>query len=430
MAPEPVRRGALGLLTRNQTFRRLWAGQAGSVLGDRVSGLAMPLTAVLVLHAGASAMGVLTAAGLLPFLVLSLPVGAWVDRRGHRRRLMLWADVARAGLTLTIPLAFVTHYLSLWLLGTVAALLGSAQVVFDLAYPGVLAATVAPEDFTDANVLLQGSRAASRLVGPSATGLLIQAVGAPVALVADAASFAASASTVAGLAVDEPPGVLHQAGDIGGKVGGNLGAGFSFVWTTAGVRRMMLALSTVNLFNYMFAALFILYVTQSLHVAPVRLGLILAIGAFGAGVGAASAGPLARRFGSAGALLLGVVLFTAPLLLIPWASGTLGTITVLLGVAELASGAGLMVLDISFGSLSLTLVPDALRGRAAGAFNLLNYGIRPLGALMGGFLPTVLGVRGTLWVATAGACLGAVWLLPALTTRSRRIDVRSAVPRP
>ena len=122
MTPEPMRSGALGLLTTHQAFRRLWAGQAASVLGDRVSGLAMPLAAVLVLRAGAPAMGVLTAAGLLPFLVLSIPVGAWVDRASHRRRLMLWADVARAVLTLTIPLAFVTHHLSLLLLGAVAAL--------------------------------------------------------------------------------------------------------------------------------------------------------------------------------------------------------------------------------------------------------------------------------------------------------------------
>ena len=424
-----MRRGALGLLTTHRAFRRLWAGQAASVLGDRVSGLAMPLAAVLVLRAGAPTMGVLTAAGLLPFLVLSIPVGAWVDRASHRRRLMLWADVARAVLTLTIPLAFVTHHLSLLLLGAVAALLGSAQVVFDLAYPGVLAATVGPDHYTDANVLLQGSRAASRLVGPSLTGLLIQAVGAPVALVADAASFAASAVSLAGLGVDEPPGVLHEAGDVGGKVGWKAGAGLRFVWTTTGVRHMMLALSTVNFFNYMFAALFILYVTRSLDVAPVRLGLIVAVGALGAGVGAASAAPLGRRFGSAGALLLGVLLFTAPLMLVPGAGGTLGTITLLLGVAELLSGAGLMVLDISFGSLSLALVPDALRGRAAGAFSLVNYGIRPLGALMGGILPTVLGVQGTLWVATAGACLGAAWLWPALTVRGRR-NVRSTAPRP
>ncbi len=422
-----MRRGALDLLRTHQAFRRLWAGQAASVLGDRVSGLALPIAAVLVLRAGAPTMGVLTAAGLLPFLVLSIPVGAWVDRASHRRRLMVWADVARAVLTLTIPLAFVTQHLSLLLLGAVAALLGSAQVVFDLAYPGVLAATVGPDHYTDANVLLQGSRAASRLVGPSLTGLLIQAVGAPVALVADAVSFAASAISLAGLGVGEPPGVLW---DVGGKVGWKAGAGLRFVWTTTGVRHMMLALSTVNFFNYMFTALFILYVTRSLDVAPVRLGLIVAVGALGAAVGAASAASLGRRFGSAGALLLGVLLFTASLMLVPGAGGTLGTITLLLGVAELLSGAGLMVLDISFGSLSLALVPDALRGRAAGAFSLVNYGIRPLGALMGGFLPTVLGVQGTLWVATAGACLGAAWLLPALTARSRRIDVRSTAPRP
>ncbi len=141
-------RGPWHLLARGTAFRSLWAGQAASVLGDRVSGLALPLTAVLVLHAGPAAMGILTAANLLPFLVLSLPVGAWVDRRGRRRELMMWADVSRLALTLSIPVAFVAHRLSLAQLWAVAACLGVAQVVFDLSYPGVLAATVPEADYT------------------------------------------------------------------------------------------------------------------------------------------------------------------------------------------------------------------------------------------------------------------------------------------
>lgn len=193
---------------------------------------------------------------------------------------------------------------------------------------------------------------------------------------------------------------------------------------------MVLALSTVNGFNAMFATLFILYATRALHVGPARLGLLLGVGAVGAGLGAALAARLVRRLGARETLLVGILLFTAPLMLVPWADETLGTITVLWGLAELASSAGLMILDISFGSLSLALVPESVRGCAAGAVSLVNYGIRPLGALAGGLLPSLLGVRGTLWVATAGACLGAVWLLPALTARNRRIDVRSTAHLP
>ena len=138
----------------------------------------------------------------------------------------------------------------------------------------------------------------------------------------------------------------------------------------------------------------------------------------GAALGALAAGPLVRRWGFPRALLLGVALFTVPLVLVPIASGAALAIQGWLALAELGSGFGVMVLDVSFGSWSLALVPGPLRGRAAGAFSQVNYGIRPLGALAGGFLPVLVGVHGTLWVAAVGACAGGAWLWPALSRRT------------
>ncbi len=247
-------------------------------------------------------------------------------------------------------------------------------------------------------------------MGPSATGWLVQAVSAPVALVADAASFAASAWSLARLPIQEPPGVPGAPGDVT--------AGLRLIWAPGWLRRILLALSTVNFFNYMFATLFILYAAAHLHVPPARLGLILAVGAVGAALGALAAGPLVRRWGFPRALLLGVALFTVPLVLVPIASGAALAIQGWLALAELGSGFGVMVLDVSFGSWSLALVPGPLRGRAAGAFSQVNYGIRPLGALAGGFLPVLVGVHGTLWVAAVGACAGGAWLWPALSRRT------------
>jgi MFS family permease len=348
-------------------------------------------------------MGYLTAVELLPYLLLSLPVGVWLDRRGQRRRRMVGADVARVLLLVAIPLSAHRGVLGWTLLYVIAGLVGACQVVFSLAYPSMVTAIVPPKQFLAANTLLQGSRAAAQLVGPALAGFLVQALSAPVALVADAASFAASAVGLATIHPSEPPPVPAQPGDVT--------EGFRFIWTAPSVRFLLLGLATVNLFNYMFVAQLVLYVTRALHVDAGMLGLIFSVGAAGTVLGALTSGGLSRRLGAGKALALGTALFTVPLMLVPLASGPHPLVLAILMVAEVVSGLGVMMLDINFGSLSLALVPDDVRARAAGAFSLVNYGIRPLGALLGGWLPTALGLRGTLWVATVGASLGVLWLL-------------------
>src|SRR6187397_1703242 len=101
------------LLREPSDFRRLWTGQTISVMGDQVTQIGLPLVAVLVLGADAGQMGLLTAAGLFPHLLFSLPAGVWLDRVHHRRRVMIWADIGRALLIGTIPVAFVGSVLGM-----------------------------------------------------------------------------------------------------------------------------------------------------------------------------------------------------------------------------------------------------------------------------------------------------------------------------
>src|SRR5262249_30156120 len=171
--------------------------------------------------------------------------------------------------------------------------------------------------------------------------------------------------------------------------------------------------ATINLFNFVFFALFILYANRYLHVKPGLLGVVLGAGAFGGVLGALLTGRIVRRIGVGPSFVLGCVLFPTPLVLVPLAGGARWVVLGCLFLAEFGSGFGVMLLDISFGAISAALVPNRLRARVTGAFNVVNFGVRPLGAFLGGILGSAIGVRETLWIAVVGAIAGFVWLLPS-----------------
>jgi predicted MFS family arabinose efflux permease len=181
----------------------------------------------------------------------------------------------------------------------------------------------------------------------------------------------------------------------------------------------LLATATINFFNFVFWALFILYATRALGVRPGALGLVLGAASVGGVIGSVVTGRISRRIGVGPAFALGCVLFPAPLVLVPLTGGPYWTVLGCLFAAEFASGFGVMVLDISAATIKAALVPDRLRARVSGAYMVVNYGIRPVGAIVGGALGTWIGLRTTLWIGAAGAILGALWLLPSPVLRLR-----------
>lgn len=195
----------LPALLHDQTFRRFWLGQTVLLFGDQVSLLAVPLVAVLVLHARPAEMGYLTAAGVLPSLLFSLHAGAWVDRHGHRRTTMLIADLARAGLLASVPTAYALGVLNLPQLYAVAFVIGCFDVLFFVSYSTLFVSIVRTDDYLQGNSLLNGSRALSFVGGQSLAGVLVALLTAPVALLADALSFLVSASFLARIHPQEPP---------------------------------------------------------------------------------------------------------------------------------------------------------------------------------------------------------------------------------
>ncbi|MGH7722337.1 MAG: MFS transporter [Candidatus Dormibacteria bacterium] len=408
-------------LLRERTFRRYWSGQTLSLFGDQVSILALPLTAILVLHAGAAQTGYLTAAGLAPSLLFSIAAGGWVDRFGHRRRLMLTADLVRAALLASLPITYAVGVLGFAQLYSVAFAVGCASVLFSVAQSTVFASIVAPPQYVDANSLIHGSRALSFVGGQSAGGILVQVLTAPGAIALDAVSFLASALFLSRIHPTEP------APAAGGR--GHLTEGARFIWRSATVRALLAATATINVFNFAVSAIVILYATRDLGVAPAQLGLVLGAGAVGAVIGAALTSRVSRRLGVGLAFTVSCVLFPAPLILLPVAAGlSKPVILALLFAAEFGAGVGVVMLDITIGAILTATIPETLRARASGAYSTINYGLRPVGALAGGALGSTLGLRTTLWIVTTAALAGVLWLLPSPIPRMRTLPGQAAAP--
>lgn len=411
--PPPPRRPRIPRLLQQTAFRRYWSAQTVSLFGDQITMLAVPLLAVLAIGAGPAEMGYLTAASLLPNLLFSLPAGAWLDRYPRRRQVMIIADLGRAVLLLAVPLLWWADALNLPLLYVVAFLIGTLSVFFEVAHSSLFAALVRRPDYVDANSLTNGSRAMSYVAGPSIGGVLVQVLTAPVALVADVLTYLTSAVFLTRIRVTELP---VQSGP-----GLGMAAGVRYVARSAVLRAILLGTTTLNLFNYMFAALFVLYVTTELDVPPGVLGLIIGAGAFGGLLGAAVTGPVSRRIGIGPTVILGLVVFPAPLILVPLAGGPQPMVLALLITAEFVSALGVMVLDIAAGSVQIAATPETMLAVVTGFKRTVNYGIRPVGALIGGVLGAAIGVRSALWIATLGALLGVFWAVFSPLSTMRKL---------
>ena len=403
-------------LLRQPEFLKLWAATSISQVGDQITYLALPLVAVLTLDASALEMGLLTAAELVPALLFSLMAGVWIERSQRRRHLMIVADIARAALLASVPLAAAFDLLTFPQLYAVGFAAGTFAVLFDVSWSTLFIAVVPRRDVVEANSKLSLSRAVSFVTGPALAGFLVQLLTGPVTLLLDAFSFLGSALFLGRIRAQEPP--VERDGN---GIFRNIWDGFRFVLGDEVIRPELLCAATVNLFNYVFHAIFVLYATKELGVSPGTLGVALGVGAVGGILGALVAPRLERGVGLGLSVVIGSVLFPAPLILVPLASGTEFQLGLMLGAAEFLSAVGVMIFDVAAASMHFMRTPDRIRARMSATFKFVNYGIRPIGALLGGVLGTAIGLQTTLWIGVIGALAGVVWLIFSPIPRLRTV---------
>jgi MFS family permease len=392
----------------NRNFALLWSGQAISELGSHITNQGIPLVANLVLGATAVQMGLLAALGMFPVLLVGLLAGVWVDRL-RRRPILIIADLARALLLLSIPVAALLGRLHIEQLYIIAILVGMLTVFFDVANQSFLPLLIAREQVVTANSKLSASSSLAEVGGPTLAGILVQTLTAPIAILFDALSFLVSAFCVRLIRVQEPRPVQvterqHLWQDIR--------AGLHVIVDNPVLRAIMLCSSTRNFCGGAFAALYSLYVIRELGIPPLLYGMLVGVGGAGALLGALMANRLAQRVGI-GRVLVGAALLHGIMMpLTPLASGSKAVIVILLMLGQLVGDFAYAIYEIHALSLRQLLVPEHLLGRANATMRVLVEGMVPIGALLAGFTAEAIGMRMTLLIATVLCCLfSSIWLL-------------------
>lgn len=375
------------------------------MLGTTVSRVALPLVAVVTLHASTFQVSLLTAVAWLPWLLVGLPAGAGVDRL-PRRPLMLVCDVVSLLLLVSVPVAAWVGVLTLGQLLGVALLTGAAVVFFQTAYQVYLPDVVGDRHLAEANAKLQGSESAAQVAGPGLAGLIAQAAGAATGLVADAVSFAVSAVCLLRIGAREEPVTATTRSTTLRR---EIADGLRFLAADPYLRVLTIFGAMSNLALTGYQSILVVFLVRDLGVNPAGVGLLLSGMSVGGVIGAASATAIARRFGSARGLLLSE-LCAAPFgLLIPLAARGPRLAFVVLG--GIAIGTGVVAGNVIKSSWRQGYCPRPLLGRVIVSMQFLNYGTIPLGALLAGTLGTTLGLRPTLWIMLGGLVLAACVLL-------------------
>ncbi len=395
-APSPTATTGPAPLRRNGSFALLWAGEGVSVLGAMTTTVVVPLLAVTEFDAGAGWMGLLTAAAWLPWLVVGLPAGAWVDRL-EPRRVMVAADLVAALAVGSVPVAFLLGVLGLPHLLAAALASGACSVFFRTAYGAFVPRVVREEDLDAANGRLYGTESAMQVAGPGVGGLLVQLVGAALAVVADVVSFLVSAACL--WRID--PGTLRAAPERPerGRLRDEIADGVRVVRRDRFLRFFSLQGAASNFALTGYGALLVLFLVRDLDVRPATVGLLVSAGSVGGLVGAAVATPLARRVGTARAMRWLQVVGGPTALLVPLAGPGGAVALVPLGVALV--GVGVVGANVVRSSFRQRWTPPHLLGRTISASSVLNFGTMPLAGLVAGWLGTSLGVRPTILVMTA-----------------------------
>jgi MFS family permease len=397
-------------------FRRLWIGQSVSELGSQVTTLALPLAAVLVLHASTFQVGLLTTAGYAAFLLVGLPAGAWVDRL-RRRPIMIAADAVRALALASIPVAYGLGVLTLGQLYAVTFIAGVASVFFDVAYMSYLPGLVGRDNLVDANGKLQATVSLAQVGGPSVAGVLVGALGAPFAFVADAASFVVSVGSLVAIRHREPAPERVARRTMRAEVA----EGIAFVVRQPILRMIAGCTSTWNLFSSAIYAITVVFLVRQVHLGAATIGLIMSAGAVGGVIGGLSASLLRRWIGSARVIWVSAIV-TAPFaLLIPLTFPGVGL--ALFGVATFVTSLGSVVYNVSQASFRQLLCPPGLLGRMNATVRFIVWGTLPLGGLLGGALGGWLGDREAIVVCAVGVALAPGWLLVSPLLRLRDTPV-------
>ena len=407
-------------LWRHRGFLHLWGAQAMSAFGTRIGREAISLSAVMLLGSGPLDLAWLNVAVSLPYLLFGLAAGILIDRV-RRRPLLIATDLLRAGLLATIPLAAWAGGFSLAQLLIVVFLVTACTLIFDAAHVTYVPSLIEKHYLLDANAKQESTSAASEIVGPPIGGVLVQTLGAPIAILCDAVSYVASAVLLWRLPHEEAPpqeGTARVTWD-------DLKVGFLIVFRHRLFRPLAIAKIIRAVCGGAIGAFYVLYVFRDLQVSPGALGVIVGCG----GVAAFAAAIVTTRIAAATPAGPGIVVgFAAAALghvLLPLAGLFIGTWAVipLLMLGQLISDFGLAYSFTLERALRQHHIDNAVLGRASTVISMCGNAPGPMGAILAGVFAEQLGLAPVLWVCVAGYAISPLVLLFSRVRTLPRVEV-------
>jgi len=436
-------------LFRKPDFARLWTAATVSLFGTQVTQIAIPFIAAVLLGASPGEVGLLVTVDFLPFLLFTLPAGVWVDRLS-RKRILVTADIGRAIMLASIPIAYALGALTIWQLYLVGFVNGIFTVFFDVADQSYLPTVLEREELVDGNSKLQVSASAAQILGQPFGGGVIALFSAPIAIAVDAVSYAASALLIftirrpeasvdakassaassASSAAETPAEAVTlaaetRAADAAESAAGataettpsapaepkpgmrtEIMSGLRYIFGNKYLRSIAPTTAFSNLFNNIALATFAVFAYRELGLTPALVGLIGGLAGAGVLIGALIAGRVADRFGVGRAIVYPILIGGVMGLLIPIAPA--GGAAPYIAVALFAGGITNVIYNVNQVSLRQAITPQRFLGRMNATMRFLVWGTIPIGSLIGAGLSEIIGVRNTVWV---GSVLG---LLPFL----------------
>ncbi|MBZ5606512.1 MAG: MFS transporter [Acidobacteriia bacterium] len=383
-------------LLRHPDFLKLWTGQTISQIGSRITREGLPLTAVVVLGATPLQMGILNGASGAAVLLFGLFAGAWADRI-RRRPILIATDLGRAVVLGCVPLLAALHRLAIPHLYAIGAAAGMLTILFDATYQAYLPSLVERDNILEGNSKLALSDSIAEVAGPGLTGVLVQWITAPLAILFDAISYLISAASLAMIRKHEPAPVPHENPHIGREIREGLAACFGDPILRAFAARN----GAAAFFMGFIGSLYILFAMRELKMNAALLGAIIAVGGASNLLGALIAERVVHRFGYGLSLIGAAAVSSAGAILLGFAHGPLAWCAAFLVASQLCD-LGWTVFSIAETTIRQSIVPDRLLGRVNSAMQLLFRGVYPAGALVGGALAGRIGVRGTILTGALG----------------------------
>jgi MFS family permease len=412
-------------LLRHPDFLKLWSAETISQLGSQVSALAIPFVALQILNATTFEIALLNVVEMLPFLVVGLAAGVWVDRL-RRRPILIAGDLGRAILLATIPLAYLAGILTILQLYLVGAAVGVLTVFFDVAYQSYLPSLVERDQLQEGNAKLEISRAGAQVIGPGMAGVLIGIVRAPFAVALDALSFLGSGLFLWWIRRPEPPPGRHAPGGVPGPgFRAELTEGLHWVVGSRYLSRIAACTGTSNFFSSMAFAVLLVFAVRLMGMTAAGIGIAFSLGSLGALLGALTANRISGRIGVGPTIVVFAALGAPPLILLALAPvGTPPLVLVgLVALIGFMGGVSGVIYNVAQVSFRQAITPARLQGRMNATMRWIVWGTMPIGGIVGGILGTLVGVRETILLAGIG---GSLAFLPVLFSPVRSIRAMPA----